>query len=316
MIRKSLALFLLSVAAAIAAYSQQTSDPSSRGNAPKAFAWSFDGDGGYLGIETQEVTRENFSKFGLRDVRGVAVEKVADKSPAQAAGVQAGDVIVKFNGEDVTSARKLTRLVGEVDPEHQATLTVLRGGREQNITVTIGKRPMPEFNNGNFQINMPDMGNMKLPDLKSLPQMQNLPDFQNMPDLQNMPNGQFRSFSLPDGQGWAWSSVPGGRQIGIGITPLTKQLAEHFRVDSGVMVTEVRENTPAAKAGLRAGDIILKAGGRTVMNQADLMRALDEKKDGDIQLTIDRNGSRQTISVTPEPAKGGNSLFQTTDDSD
>jgi hypothetical protein len=207
-------------------------------------------------------------------------------------------------------------LVGEVDPEHQATLTVLRGGREQNITVTIGKRPMPEFNNGNFQINMPDMGNMKLPDLKSLPQMQNLPDFQNMPDLQNMPNGQFRSFSLPDGQGWAWSSVPGGRQIGIGITPLTKQLAEHFRVDSGVMVTEVRENTPAAKAGLRAGDIILKAGGRTVMNQADLMRALDEKKDGDIQLTIDRNGSRQTISVTPEPAKGGNSLFQTTDDSD
>jgi opacity protein-like surface antigen len=86
MIRKSLALFLLSVAAAIAAYSQQTSDPSSRGNAPKAFAWSFDGDGGYLGIETQEVTRENFSKFGLRDVRGVAVEKVADKSPAQAAG--------------------------------------------------------------------------------------------------------------------------------------------------------------------------------------------------------------------------------------
>src|SRR3954468_3953573 len=113
-----------------------------------------------------------------------------------------------------------------------------------------------------------------------------------------------------------WSAAQGGRQIGAGVTPLTKQLAEHFRVDSGVMVTEVRENTPAAKAGLRAGDIILKAGGRTVMNQADLMRALDEKKDGDIQLTIDRNGSRQTISVTPEPAKGGNSLFQTTDDSD
>src|SRR4051812_38831893 len=316
MIRKSLALFLLSVAAATAAYSQQTLDPSSRGDAPKAFAWSFDGDGGYLGVETQEVTRENFSKFGLRDVRGVAVEKVADKSPAQAAGIQAGDVIVKFNGEDVTSARKLTRLVGEVDPEHQATLTVLRGGREQNITVTIGKRPMPEFNNGNFQINMPDMGNMKLPDLKSLPQMQNLPDFQNMPDLQNMPNGQFRSFSLPNGQGWAWSAVQGGRQIGAGVTPLTKQLAEHFRVDSGVMVTEVRENSPAAKAGLHAGDIILKADDRTIMNQADLVRAINDKKEGEIRLTIDRNGSRQTISVTPEAAKDGNSLFQSTDDSD
>jgi serine protease Do len=316
MIRKSLALFLLGVAAGTAAYAQQSVAPTPKDNAPKAFAWTFDGDGGYIGVQTQEVTRENFSKFGLRDVRGVAVEKVVDKSPAQAAGIQAGDVIVKFDGEEVTSARKLTRLIGEVDPDHQANLTVLRGGREQTITVTVAKRPRPEFNNGNFQFDMPDMGSMKMPDLKNLPQLQNMPDFQNMPDLQNMPNGQFRSFSLPNGQGWSWSSVQGGRQIGAGVTPLTKQLAEHFRVDSGVMVTEVRENSPAAKAGLRAGDIILKAGGRTIMNQADLVRALDEKKDGDIQLTIDRNGSRQTISVTPEAAKDGNSFFQSTDDSD
>jgi enamine deaminase RidA (YjgF/YER057c/UK114 family) len=261
MIRKSLALFLLGVAAGTAAYAQQSVAPTPKDNAPKAFAWTFDGDGGYIGVQTQEVTRENFSKFGLRDVRGVAVEKVVDKSPAQAAGIQAGDVIVKFDGEEVTSARKLTRLIGEVDPDHQANLTVLRGGREQTITVTVAKRPRPEFNNGNFQFDMPVMGSMKMPDLKNLPQLQNMPDFQNMPDLQNMPNGQFRSFSLPNGQGWSWSSVQGGRQIGAGVTPLTKQLAEHFRVDSGVMVTEVRENSPAAKAGLQAGDIILKAGG-------------------------------------------------------
>ena len=316
MIRKSLALFLLGVAAGTAAYAQQSVAPTPKNDAPKAFAWTFDGNGGYIGVQTQEVTRENFSKFGLRDVRGVAVEKVVDKSPAQAAGIQAGDVIVKFDGEEVTSARKLTRLIGEVDPDHQANLTVLRGGREQTITVTVAKRPMPEFNNGNFQFDMPDMGSMKLPDLKNLPQLQNMPDLQNMPELQNMPNGQFRSFSLPNGQGWAWSAVQGGRQIGAGVTPLTKQLAEHFRVDSGVMVTEVRENSPAAKAGLRAGDIILKADDRTIMNQADLVRAINDKKEGEIRLTIDRNGSRQTISVTPEAAKDGNSLFQSTDDSD
>jgi len=314
MIRKSLALFLLGVAAGTAAYGQQTLNLPQKDDMPKAFAWSFDGDGGYIGVQTQEVTRDNFAKFGLSDVRGIAVEKVMEKSPAESAGIRAGDVIVKFNGDEVTSVRKLTRLIGEVDPDHQATLTVLRGGREQNITVTVGKRPASELSNGNFQFNMPQMGNMKLPDLKNLPQLQNMPDFQNIPDLQNLPNGQFRSFSLPNGQGWSWSSVQGGRQIGAGITPLTKQLADHFRVDSGVLVTEVRENSPAAKAGLRAGDIILKAAGRTIMNQTDLVRAINDKKDGDVQLMIDRGGARQTLSVTPEAAKDGNSIFQ--DDND
>jgi serine protease Do len=310
MIRKSLGLFLLGVAAGTAAYGQRTLNLPQKDDTPKAFAWSFDGDGGYIGVQTQEVTRDNFAKFGLKDVRGVAVEKVMEKSPAESAGIRTGDVIVKFNGDEVTSVRKLTRLIGEVDPDHQATLTVLRDGREQNITVTVGKRPATELSNGNFEFNMPQMGNMKLPDLKNMPQLQNMPDFQDMPDLQNMPNGQFRSFSLPNGQGWSWSSVQGGRQIGASITPLTKQLADHFRVDSGVLVTEVRENSPAAKAGLRAGDIILKAGGRTIMNQGDLVRAVNDKKDGEVQLTIDRDGSRQTISVTPEAAKDANSIFQ------
>src|ERR1043165_7381385 len=103
MISKSLACFLLGIAAANAALAQQTPAPQGD-NSPRAFAWSFDGEGGYLGVQTQEVTRENFAKFGLRDVRGVAVEKVMDKSPAAAAGIQAGDVIVRFNGEEVTSA--------------------------------------------------------------------------------------------------------------------------------------------------------------------------------------------------------------------
>ena len=312
MIRKSLALFLLGVAAGTAAYAQRDITPPARPDAPQAFAWSFDGDGGYLGVQTAEVTRDNFSKFGLRDVRGVAVEKVMEKSPAEAAGIQAGDVIVRFNGDEVTSARKLTRLIGEVDPDHQAKVTVLRGGREQDITVTIAKRPMPEFNNGNFQFSMPPTGNM--PDLKNFPQLPNMSDLPNMPDLQNLPNGQFRTFNLPNGQGWSFSSITGGRQLGIGITPLTKQLADHFHVDSGVMVNEVRENSPAAKAGLLAGDIILKVDSRTIMNQNDLMRAVNEKKDGDVQLTIVRDGNRQTISVTPEATKDGNVFFQSDDD--
>jgi membrane-associated protease RseP (regulator of RpoE activity) len=310
MIRRSLALFLLGVAAGTAAYAQKDITPPSKPEAPQTFAWSFDSQGGYLGVQTQEVTRQNFARFGLTDVRGVAVEKVMDKSPAALAGIQAGDVIVKFNGDEVTSVRKLTRLIGEVDPDHQATVTVLRGGREQDVNVTIAKRPMPEFNNGNFQFNLPQMGEM--PDFKNFPQLKDLPDLKNLPDLKDLPKGEFRQFEVPNGKGFVWTS--GGRQIGVGIVPLSKQLADHFKVDGGAMIDDVRENSPAARAGLRAGDIVVEANGQAVKNEMDLIKAINEKKDGDVQLTVVRDGNRQTVSVTPETSKDGNFFFRSDDD--
>jgi membrane-associated protease RseP (regulator of RpoE activity) len=314
MIRKSLALFLLGVAAGTAAYAQKDITPPASPDMPQTFAWSFDGNSGYMGIQTIEVTRENFAKLGLSDVRGVAVVKVMEKSPAAAAGLKDGDVIVRFNGDEVSSARKLTRLIGEVSPDHQATVTVLRGGKEQDLTVTMGKRPMPEFSNGNFQFNLPqiDLQLFKdMPQLKDLPQWKDMPQL-NIPDWKDLPKGEFKQFDLPNGQGFVWTG--GGRQIGVGIVPLSKQLAEHFKVEGGAMIDEVRENSPAAKAGLKAGDIVIEANGKAVRNQVDLIKAINEKKDGDVQLTIMRNGSRQTISVTPEASKDGNFFFQNDDD--
>jgi serine protease Do len=304
MIRKSLTLLALAVAAAGAVKAQKVITPNQQPDTPQAFTWTFEGDGGYLGVQTQEVTRDNFAKFGLREVRGVAVEKVLEKSPAEAAGIQAGDIIVRFDGDEVSSARKLTRLIGEVDPDHQAKVTVIRGGREQDIVVTIGKRPMPAFANGNFEFKMPPMGKLDMPDLKNLPQM---------PDFQNMPKGEFKSFELPNGKGFVWSSGQ-GRQIGVGVVSLSKQLAEYFRVDGGAMVDEVRANSPAEKAGLKAGDIIVEANGKAVKNQLDLIRLINEKKEGDVQLTVMRNGSRQTINVTPEASKDGDFFFRSNDD--
>jgi membrane-associated protease RseP (regulator of RpoE activity) len=101
------------------------------------------------------------------------------------------------------------------------------------------------------------------------------------------------------------------RQIGVGLTPLTKQLADHFGVDGGALVNSVRENSPAAKAGLKAGDIIVEAEGKAVKGDFDLVRTLAEKKEGSITLTFVRDRSRQTVTVTPEEVKGGfNNFFE------
>lgn len=254
----------------------------------REFTWSLDGDGSYLGVQTQEISKENFAKFGLREVRGVAVEKVLEGSPAQASGLRNGDVIVRFNGEEVTSSRKLTRLVGEVAPDHAAKLTVLRGGSEREITVTVGKRPTPKFATSDFSFNFPD-GLDKL----EIPQM---PPMADAPGVRGVPP--------PRGPGEFLFRFGGsGRRIGVGITPLTEQLAEHFGVVAGVMINDVRADSPAAKAGMKAGDIIVEADAKEVKNEGDLVRAIAEKKEGDVLLTVVHDRNRQTISVTPEESK-------------
>src|ERR1051325_1005282 len=122
MIRKFLGFTLLAFSSCTIIYSQKTPEPVQKPATPekpaKAQVFSFDFDGGsYLGIEAQAVTKDNFGKLGLWGVRGVAVEKIVENSPAAAAGLQTGDVIVKFEGEEVQSVRKLTRLIADVAPD-------------------------------------------------------------------------------------------------------------------------------------------------------------------------------------------------------
>jgi membrane-associated protease RseP (regulator of RpoE activity) len=76
------------------------------------------------------------------------------------------------------------------------------------------------------------------------------------------------------------------------------------------MIDDVRSDSPAAKAGLKAGDIIVEADGKAVKNEGDLIRAISEKKEGDVTLTIVRDRNRQTISVTPEDVKNGFNSFE------
>ena len=263
-------------------------DPPKTPKAPfEAFEFFADG-GSYLGVQTQEVTKENFGKFGLSGVRGVAVEKVLDDSPAKQAGLQDGDVIVRFNGEEVTSYRKLTRLISETAPDHQAKLTVVRGGSEREMTVTLGKRPAPKFEMGNFEIATPGVRVGEIPT-------------ERMNDFFVWEGGKDGNF--------VWGST---RQIGVGVSSFTKQLGEYFGVSDGkgILINNVTENSPAAKAGLKAGDVIVEVEGKAVNSTMELIRGIAEKKEGEVTLTILRNRNRQTVKVTPEKMKEGEMPFR------
>lgn len=287
MIRKLSVFILLTISACVVSFAQQT--PESNKKTERAFNFIFEGNGSYLGVQTQEISKENFAKYGLSEVRGVAVEKVVENSPAANAGIQNGDVIIKFNGEEITGTRKLTRLISEIAPDHQAKVTVLRNGGEREFSVTLGKREMPNFGENGLTIEDFPQLMPQTPMLPRVPRTPNTP----FPPSASEPN----VLVLRNGE---------SRQIGISVIELTKQLAENLGVSGGkgLLIENVRENSPAAKAGLKAGDVIVESDGKEVKSSLDLIRRLNEKKEGDVSLTIVRDKNRQTINVTPETVKG------------
>lgn len=98
------------------------------------------GSHAYLGVELTGLTPELRRHFGVPDDAGVLVGRVDEDSPAAAAGLQVGDILTRFDDEDVTSAGRLGRLVRARDKDDQVTLEYFRDGRAATTTVTLGER--------------------------------------------------------------------------------------------------------------------------------------------------------------------------------
>ncbi len=266
-----------------AALAQQSSSGGNQ-NSPERRVSVIVNGGNFLGVRTEDVTRETMSRLGASEMRGAVVTEVVQGSPAERAGLRKDDVIVRFDNESVTSTRKLNRLIAEAAPETTVRLTVRRGGGEQETSATLGKRE-------DFQTRL---NTITAPQTEELRRR-----LEGLQGLQRDRDGNFTFFN-----------AGASRRIGVTTQPLTKQLADYFGVASGegLLVTAVSENSPAAKAGLRAGDVITEAEGSRVRTVIDLAQSISRKTDGDVSLTVVRDKQNRTVRVTPE--RNNNSDFR------
>ena len=96
---------------------------------------------GRIGVVIQEVTKELAESFGLSKPAGALVNSVEKGAPADKAGIQAGDIILKFDGKTIGQSSDLPRLVGATKPESKSVLQVWRNGVTKDISVVIGEMP-------------------------------------------------------------------------------------------------------------------------------------------------------------------------------
>ena len=98
---------------------------------------------GWIGIEAQDITPELAESFKLAQVRGSLIAGVLHNSPADLAGVKAGDVLLAINGKEVADSSSMLNLIAVLKPNEKAVLKIARAEKEINVNVTVGKRPKP-----------------------------------------------------------------------------------------------------------------------------------------------------------------------------
>ena len=272
---------------------KETNRNSSADDASKAFFAMPFGEGSYLGVYLEEVTPERVKELGLSEERGAVVMKVVEGGPADKAGLKENDVVVSFNARRVDSVRELQRLLSETPADRSITIEVIRGGSHQTLNATLSKRS-PEF-----QLLRPELADkeaMKHAEEELKRSMETLKSEQEK--WQTMPRdfGNF-AFVAPGQYGFF-----SGSRLGVSVESLTDQLAEYFGVKDGhgVLVAHVDENSAAAKAGLKAGDVIIAIDNEKIDSVNSLVKSLSKKESGSVAVKILRNRSEQIINVTIE----------------
>jgi serine protease Do len=229
----------------------------------------------YLGVNLCEISTDRARELKLKEAYGVEITRVEDSSPAEKAGLKSGDVILEYNGQRVEGMEQFGRLVRETPAGRDVKLLISRNGANQTVSATLQTRKLK-----NFAAVLPTMPNMNSLDVPEI----HIPD---MPQV-------FTTWHSP--------------VLGVEAEQLGAQLAAYFGVKDGVLVRSVAHDTAAEKAGIKAGDVIVKVDGTVVTTPNELVSAIhsaSSHKSFAIDLVRDRHETSVTVTIEDHSERMG-----------
>ena len=279
--------------------------------APVLGVTSSDTGRGWLGVTTQPTDSDLRKSLRLKQ-DGLLVNQVTRDSPADRAGLRRGDVILTYNSRNVVTPEQLRDQVRDTEPGRTVSLGISRDGHGKNLELKVGDvSDSGDFDDEDAPTPPPPPAAPRAPrsytfhddghthrffiDGREIPEDQ-MDD--HLKDLKIKLKGMD---DLPFVHTHVYTPMaprnPRGR-LGVRVETLSDDLAQALGVDSGkgALVMEVIEDTPAQRAGIRAGDVIVRVGSEPVEDQDDLVRALSTRS-GKVNIDLIRKGDPRTVEA-------------------
>ncbi len=246
---------------------------------------------GYLGITCRDVPDDAVAPAPAKAPHGVMVMMVDHDGPAGKAGLRPHDIIVSLNGQAIASVEALHRMLHEAGAGVQIALSVLRSGQPLSLTAQLATRD---------EVARAAMARLAASDPPTAPsnevvESEVVDPHPADPAPQPVPPPP----SAPVRQGFISSMLHSGSSIGVVLEVMEPQLASYFGAPQGLglLVHSVIPNSLAAQAGLRAGDVVLRADLLPLHTQADWSKHLRAAKGSPVTLTILRERHELSLSL-------------------
>jgi serine protease Do len=238
--------------------------------------------------------------IGMNEDGRVEIGGVDPDSPAELAKLREGDVILKLDDKDIANPDQLGREVRKRKPGQTVTLEIERDGKPMGVKVKLGEFPEDEARKEmelRFPGIFPPLGPGQAPA---------------GPRGQLMPPGQPPSTR----KGMTAPFMEMRKYIGVTCNPLNAELAAYFGVKegTGLLIAKVADKSPAQKAGLQVGDVIVKVEGKPVTSVNALIDLIQDKKKGDkikVEFLRDKKTMSRDIEVAEEEL--GRGIFDSGD---
>ncbi len=243
---------------------------------------------GYLGILFKNLSDKQVSSLHLKEGRGVEVMMVDHDGPAGKAGLRVHDVIVSLNGQVVSGADQLGRMINDAGVGAEIVFEVIRGGRQVTVNAQLAYRG---------EVEREALAKVALPDRVN---------DEGDPVVNGFVDGYDASptagISSGHGAGFLLQMIHSAPFTGLALEAMEPQLAMYFgsSTGGGLLVETVVPDSPASQVGLRAGDVVVRVDSIEVRSTADWSKRLHAGKGRAVVLTVLRDKREQTITLIPE----------------